>query len=167
MFPGNDFFDVEDPDSIFELDDYATRDPFQIELHLLKIQFLLQLFPEETLASKKVAMKIRDIEVYDRVPNSKFRKFFCYQLQHSTFPPRVTGSDMVDIELFGIHSTKEELRLKVAVLPIQFSIDQELLGFLDAFFIDRISTAMPAPIQTNKHPERLADDTFFRKLHLI
>lgn len=123
---------------------------------------MLQLFPEETLASKKLSLKIRDIEVYDRVPNSKFRKLFCYQLQDSTSPPRVTGSDMVDIELFGIHSSKEELRLKLAILPIQISIDQELVSFLDFFFLDRLSQTSQTSLFTTPSTARPIDDAFFR-----
>ncbi len=148
LYPGLDYDEFKE-----------NRLPFQIEVHFLKINLLFQIFPEEAQYAKSIHLKIRDVEVFDRVPKSKFRKFFCYQSQDSSRPPRQTESDMIDISFETVRMEREELRLKVTILPIELHIDQDVITFFETFF-DESSVEKNHTKEANSH--KSDDSSFFQ-----
>ena len=141
----------------FKEGDVSKRQPYQLELHLLKIGLSVSLFANDAQFARSISLKIRDIEVFDRVPKSKFRKFFCYQTPDFNHPPRETDSDMIHVTLDAVRVEKEELRLKIKILPVELHIDQDLIVFLESFFgggIDSESTKGNSPADTPEKATR-------------
>lgn len=145
------------PESDFDLDK-SDRDSFYVEVHFLKIFFSAQFFPSNTDITKRLELKIRDIEIFDRIPESKFQKFFSYQASDNTAPPRQTESDMLSLVYSGIRAEKEELRLKLNILPIQLHIDQDLVLFLESFFKD------DGAGKEKEKTKSVKDESFFRNV---
>ncbi|KAJ3347216.1 autophagy- protein 2, partial [Kappamyces sp. JEL0680] len=144
LYPGSDFAPREPSDDGDGPDDLIGRELFQMEVHILRIAGQFLAFPSQSANTKYLKLQVRDIEVYDKVPQSKFRKFFCYQAPDVSLPPRVSESNMLELELVGIRVEKEELRIKLTVLPMEIHIDQDLVLFLESFFSDTFKSSEPS-----------------------
>lgn len=157
LFPGSDFNAAID----------SKRQPYQLELHLLKISLQIYLYPSLSQYSKSITLKIRDVEVYDRVPKSKFRKFFCYQTPDTNHPPRETDSDMIDITFEAVRVEKgDELRFKLKILPVELHIDQDLVVFLEKFFDPSSSSLSTESPKKAKTATSINDPSFFQYVEI-
>ena len=95
-----------------------SRSP-SIEIHLSGL-FLetLKFVPNDKIVSRTFAT-VKDVEILDHVKTSTWRKFLTALRSDSRGNIRETGSDMVRIELRGVHpvpgNTLEETRLRVSL----------------------------------------------------
>ncbi|KAJ5976277.1 hypothetical protein N7481_009984 [Penicillium waksmanii] len=96
----------------------------------------LVVFPqdsEETQSSLDV--RVRDLEIYDHVPTSTWRKFATYMHEAGE---RESGTSMIHLEILTVKPVPElaasEIVLKATVLPIRLHVDQDALEFMSRFF---------------------------------
>lgn len=87
----------------------------------------------ETLSTLDV--RVRDLEIIDRMGTSTWRKFACYCDDHGK---RETGSSMIHIELLNVKPRRDlaatEFVLKAWVLPLRLHVDHDALDFITRFF---------------------------------
>ncbi|KAI0306470.1 hypothetical protein B0F90DRAFT_1690173 [Multifurca ochricompacta] len=114
-----------------------SRGP-SIEIHLSGFfAEAVKFFPNDEFVSRTFAT-VKDLEILDHVKTSTWRKFLTALRSDSRGNIRETGSNMVRIELCGVHpvpgNTSEETRLRVKILPLRLHVDQDALDFLKKFF---------------------------------
>jgi autophagy-related protein 2 len=107
----------------------------QFELKGVNVDFLL--FPpgsDEVQCS--VDAKVRDLEIFDNVPTSTWRKFVTYC--HDGVGEREFGSDMIRLEILVVKPVPDlaaiELVIKANILPLRLHVDQDTLDFMTRFF---------------------------------
>ncbi|KAI9644068.1 autophagy- protein 2 [Ciborinia camelliae] len=90
-------------------------------------------FSGETQSS--IDVRVHDLEVFDHVPTSTWRKFATYMQDAGE---REKGSDMVHIEILNVkpvsYLAASEVVLKVTILPLRLHVDQDALDFITRFF---------------------------------
>ncbi|KAJ5296043.1 hypothetical protein N7508_010864 [Penicillium antarcticum] len=103
----------------------------------------LVLFPpdsEETQSSLDV--RIKDLEIYDHVPTSTWKKFATYMHEAGE---KESGTSMVHLEILTVKPIPElaasEIVLKATVLPLRLHVDQDALDFMSRFFEFRDESA--------------------------
>lgn len=96
----------------------------------------LVVFPpdsEETQSSLDV--RVKDLEIYDHVPTSTWRKFATYMHEAGE---RESGTSMIHLEIVTVKPIPElaasEIVLKATVLPLRLHVDQDALEFMSRFF---------------------------------
>ncbi|SMQ45194.1 unnamed protein product [Zymoseptoria tritici ST99CH_3D7] len=83
-----------------------------------------------------VALRVKDFEIFDKVPTSTWRKF----LTHMDNDPstREMAKPMFHIQLDNVKTLEShsasEIVLKVTVLPLRLHVDQDALDFITRFF---------------------------------
>ncbi|KAK4448280.1 autophagy-related protein 2 [Podospora aff. communis PSN243] len=87
----------------------------------------------ETLNS--IDVRIHDVDVFDHVATSTWKKFAMYDLDAGE---RELGASMVHLELLNTKPVPSmpasEIVLKVTVLPLRLHVDQDALDFITRFF---------------------------------
>ncbi|CAI7571873.1 unnamed protein product [Penicillium glandicola] len=103
----------------------------------------LVIFPpglEETQSSLDV--RVKDLEIYDHVPTSTWKKFATYMREAGE---KESGTSMVHLEVLTVKPVPElaasEIVLKVTVLPLRLHVDQDALDFMSRFFEFRDESA--------------------------
>ncbi|KAF7874235.1 hypothetical protein EAF04_002907 [Stromatinia cepivora] len=90
-------------------------------------------FSGETQSS--IDVRVHDLEVFDHVPTSTWRKFATYMQDAGE---RERGSNMVHIEILNVkpvsYLAASEIVLKVTILPLRLHVDQDALDFITRFF---------------------------------
>ncbi|KAI4598027.1 autophagy- protein 2 [Pestalotiopsis sp. 9143b] len=93
-------------------------------------------FPEnsgETQSS--IDVKVRDLDVFDHVPTSTWKKFATYDQDAGE---REMNTSMAHIELLKVKPLQKlaatELVMKVTLLPLRLHVDQDALDFITRFF---------------------------------
>ncbi|KAI2730281.1 hypothetical protein CBS147332_2133 [Penicillium roqueforti] len=106
----------------------------------------LIIFPpgsEETQSSLDV--RVKDLEIYDHVPTSTWKKFATYMREAGE---KESGTSMVHLEILTVKPVPElaasEIVLKVTVLPLRLHVDQDALDFMSRFFEFRDEAAEPS-----------------------
>ncbi|KAJ5544618.1 hypothetical protein N7535_006988 [Penicillium sp. DV-2018c] len=98
---------------------------------------------EETQSSLDV--RVKDLEIYDHVPTSTWKKFATYMREAGE---KESGTSMVHLEILTVKPVPElaasELILKATVLPLRLHVDQDALDFMSRFFEFRDETAEPS-----------------------
>ncbi|KAJ5570582.1 uncharacterized protein N7459_010012 [Penicillium hispanicum] len=96
----------------------------------------LVVFPpgsEETQSSLDV--RVRDLEIFDHVPTSTWKKFATYMHEAGE---RESGTSMIHLEILTVKPIPElaasEIVLKATVLPLRLIVDQDALDFMSRFF---------------------------------
>ncbi|RPA94316.1 hypothetical protein L873DRAFT_1701881 [Choiromyces venosus 120613-1] len=121
----------------------------QIELKGVCVDFLL--FPPdmgETQSS--VDLRVRDLEIFDNVPTSTWRKFVTYMQDAGV---RETGSNMVHLEIMNVKPVPE------------LHVDQDTLDFMTRFFeFKDDSIAPPANPAENPFLQRVEVNSIRVKL---
>ncbi|QSZ32914.1 hypothetical protein DSL72_002497 [Monilinia vaccinii-corymbosi] len=91
--------------------------------------------PESGETQSSVNVRVHDLEVFDHVPTSTWRKFATYMQDAGE---REKGSDMVHIEILNVKPVSKlaasEIVLKVTILPLRLHVDQDALDFITRFF---------------------------------
>ncbi|KAJ5898818.1 hypothetical protein N7495_003562 [Penicillium taxi] len=87
----------------------------------------------ETQSSLDV--RVRDLEIFDHVPTSTWKKFATYMHEAGE---RESGTSMIHLEVLTVKPVPElaasEIVLKATVLPIRLIVDQDALDFMSRFF---------------------------------
>ncbi|KAK4162651.1 hypothetical protein QBC43DRAFT_74901 [Cladorrhinum sp. PSN259] len=82
-----------------------------------------------------IDVRINDLDVFDHVPTSTWRKFAMYDQDAGE---REMGSNMVHLEMLNTRPVPSmpasEIVLKVSVLPLRLHVDQDALDFITRFF---------------------------------
>jgi autophagy-related protein 2 len=119
-----------------------SRSP-SIEIHLSGLfTETLKFVPNDKIVSRTFAT-VKDVEILDHVKTSTWRKFLTALRSDSRGNIRETGSDMVRIELRGVHpvpgNTLEETRLRVS-LSILVAEPFEMVDFSRLKYYPFVST---------------------------
>ncbi|KAI5859035.1 hypothetical protein BZA05DRAFT_346478 [Tricharina praecox] len=132
----------------------------QFELKGVNVDFLL-FPPTSDEVQLSVDARIRDLEIFDNVPTSTWRKFVTYCQECGD---REINSDMVRLECMvvkpvpGLAAT--ELILKANILPLRLHVDQDTLDFLTRFFEFKDDSASAAP------PGKALEEPFLQRVEI-
>jgi autophagy-related protein 2 len=111
----------------------SKRHKITFELKGLNVDLVI--FPPgsgETLSS--VDIQIRDLDVFDHVPESTWKKFAMYDIDAGE---REMGANMVHLEVITtrlVDTPATELVIGATVLPLRLHVDQDALDFITRFF---------------------------------
>ena len=92
--------------------------------------------PESTDVVSSVDVRVRNLEIFDNVPTSTWRKF----LTHLSDEPgdREMSKPMLHLELFNVRTLENfaasEIVMHVSLLPLRLHVDQDALDFITRFF---------------------------------
>ncbi|KAI9806429.1 MAG: autophagy- protein 2 [Piccolia ochrophora] len=82
-----------------------------------------------------IDVRLRDVEIFDHVPTSTWKKFVTYMQDAGE---RESGSDMVHLEILTVRPIPDlaasEFVVKASILPLRLHVDQDALDFLTRFF---------------------------------
>ncbi|KAI1499839.1 hypothetical protein F5X99DRAFT_264705 [Biscogniauxia marginata] len=108
----------------------------KVTFELKGINIDLVTFPPgsgETQSS--VDVRVKDLDVFDHVPTSTWKKFATYDQDAGE---REMGTSMLHLEILNVKPVPElaasEIVLKVTVLPLRLHVDQDALDFITRFF---------------------------------
>ncbi|KAK3365657.1 hypothetical protein B0T24DRAFT_394517 [Lasiosphaeria ovina] len=91
--------------------------------------------PDSSETLNSIDIRINDIDVFDHVPTSTWKKFAMYDHDAGE---RELGASMVHLELLTTRPVPSmpasEMVLKVTVLPLRLHVDQDALDFVTRFF---------------------------------
>ncbi|KAL8762973.1 MAG: hypothetical protein Q9184_001123 [Pyrenodesmia sp. 2 TL-2023] len=97
----------------------------------------------ETQSSMDV--RVHDLEVFDHVPTSTWKKFATYMQDAGE---RESGTSMIHLEILNVRPMPElaasEMILKATILPLRLHVDQDALDFMTRFFEFKDDTAREA-----------------------
>ncbi|KAK4960820.1 autophagy-related protein 2, partial [Elasticomyces elasticus] len=100
-----------------------------------------------------IAVTIEDLEVFDNVPTSTWRKFLTYQ--HDAENARELAKPMVDLRISNVKPIPDlsasELVIRVSILPIRLHVDQDALDFITRFFEFK-DTSVPVAEKASEQP---------------
>ncbi|KAI2638776.1 hypothetical protein GGS26DRAFT_542823 [Hypomontagnella submonticulosa] len=108
----------------------------KITFELKGINVDLVTFPPGTGETQSsVDVRIRDLDIFDHVPTSTWKKFATYD---QDVGEREMGTSMVHLEILNVKPVPElaasEIVLKATVLPLRLHVDQDALDFITRFF---------------------------------
>ncbi|KAF2820535.1 hypothetical protein CC86DRAFT_114460 [Ophiobolus disseminans] len=108
----------------------------KVAFSLMGVAVDLIVFPPnsgETINS--VDVRVRDLEIFDHVPTSTWKKFLTCSIDPGA---REMNKPMVNLDLVTVKPVTDlaasELVIKVTVLPLRLHVDQDALDFITRFF---------------------------------
>ncbi|EEH22219.2 hypothetical protein PABG_04430 [Paracoccidioides brasiliensis Pb03] len=124
----------------------SKRQKMAIELRGISADLVV--FPPgsgETQSSLDI--RVNDLEIFDHVPSSNWRKFATYMYDAGE---KESGTSMVHLEILNVKPVAElaasEIVLKATILPLRLHVDQDALDFLTRFFEFKNDTS---PVNTS------------------
>ncbi|KAK4696390.1 autophagy-related protein 2, partial [Lecanoromycetidae sp. Uapishka_2] len=91
--------------------------------------------PDSGETQSSIDIRIQDLEIYDHLPTSTWRKFATYL---HDIGERESGASIVHLEILNVkpvpNLAASEIMLKATVLPLRLHVDQDALDFLVRFF---------------------------------
>ena len=115
--------------------------------------------PDSGETQSSIDVRIKDLEIFDHVPTSTWKKFATYMYDAGE---RESGTSMVHLEILTVRPVQDlaasELVLKVTILPLRLHVDQDALDFLTRFFEFKDDTI---PVHTSK-----ADVPFLQRVEV-
>ena len=101
--------------------------------------------PDSVDIVSSVDVRVRDMEIFDNVPTSTWRKFLTHLDTDAN--GREIMKPMVHMELLNVRTLENyaaaELALHVTVLPLRLHVDQDALDFITRFFEFKDDAATP------------------------
>ncbi|PYH94742.1 hypothetical protein BO71DRAFT_409121 [Aspergillus ellipticus CBS 707.79] len=101
--------------------------------------------PESGETQSSLDVRIKDLEVFDHVPTSTWKKFATYMHEAGE---KESGTSMLHLEILTVRPVPElaasEIVLKATILPLRLHVDQDALDFICRFFEFRDDSA-PTP----------------------
>ncbi|KAL6713882.1 autophagy-related protein 2 [Lecanora helva] len=101
--------------------------------------------PSSGEIQSSIDIRIKDLEIFDHVPTSTWKKFATYMLDAGE---RQSGTSMIHLQIFNVkpvaHLAASEIILKATILPLRLHVDQDALDFLTRFFEFKDDAAPPA-----------------------
>ncbi|KAH7026239.1 uncharacterized protein B0I36DRAFT_272997 [Microdochium trichocladiopsis] len=112
----------------------SKRHKITFELQGIDVD-LLTFPPGSGETQSSIDVRIRDINVFDHVPTSTWKKFLTYDQDAGE---REMGTSMAHLEILTVKPLPElgasEFVLKVTLLPLRLHVDQDALDFITRFF---------------------------------
>lgn len=133
----------------------------KIAFSVMGISVDLIVFPPGTGENiSSVDVRIQDLEIFDHVPTSTWKKFVTCAVDPAA---RELNRPMVNLELVTVRPVTDlaasELVIKVTVLPLRLHVDQDALDFITRFFeFKDESVPVPPPV---------ADQPFIQRLEVM
>ncbi|KAI1389932.1 uncharacterized protein F4822DRAFT_400277 [Hypoxylon trugodes] len=91
--------------------------------------------PDSGETQSSVDVRIKDLDIFDHVPTSTWKKFATYDQDAGE---REMGTSMVHLEILNVKPVAElaasEIVLKATLLPLRLHVDQDALDFITRFF---------------------------------
>ncbi|KAI1211655.1 uncharacterized protein F4807DRAFT_418595 [Annulohypoxylon truncatum] len=91
--------------------------------------------PDSGETQSSIDVRIRDLDIFDHVPTSTWKKFATYDQDAGE---REMGTSMVHLEILNVKPIPElaasEIVLKASLLPLRLHVDQDALDFITRFF---------------------------------
>ena len=91
--------------------------------------------PHSGETQSSLDIRIQDLEIFDHVPTSTWKKFATYMHDAGE---RESGTSMIHIEILNVkpvpNLAASEIILKATVLPLRLHVDQDALDFMTRFF---------------------------------
>ncbi|KAK1147611.1 autophagy- protein 2 [Aspergillus melleus] len=101
--------------------------------------------PDSGETQSSLDVRIKDLEIFDHVPTSTWKKFATYMHEVGE---KESGTSMIHLEILTVRPVPElaaaEIVLKATILPLRLHVDQDALDFLCRFFEFRDDSA-PTP----------------------
>jgi autophagy-related protein 2 len=114
--------------------DRSKRRKVSFEIHELKVDVTV-LPPGRTETQSSIDVRVGDLDIYDHVPSSTWRKFVTYMHDAG---PRPYRKPMIHLELQTVKPKLDlaaiELVIRVTVSPLRLHVDQDTLDFITRFF---------------------------------
>ncbi|KAK3296768.1 uncharacterized protein B0H64DRAFT_108985 [Chaetomium fimeti] len=120
--------------------DRSKRHKITFELRGVNVDMVM--FPPgsgETVNSLDI--RLRDVDVFDHVPESTWKKFAMYDIDAGE---RELGASMVHAEIITtrpVDTPATEMVISATILPLRLHVDQDALDFITRFFTFRDETA--------------------------
>ncbi|KAI1380712.1 hypothetical protein F4677DRAFT_404367 [Hypoxylon crocopeplum] len=112
----------------------SKRHKITFELKGINID-LVTFPPSSGETQNSIDVRIRDLDIFDHVPTSTWKKFATYDQDAGE---REMGTSMVHLEILNVKPVPElaasEIVLKATVLPLRLHVDQDALDFITRFF---------------------------------
>ncbi|KAF2663533.1 hypothetical protein BT63DRAFT_418995 [Microthyrium microscopicum] len=123
--------------------DRSKRHKVSIEVRELAVDVLV-LPPSVVETQSSINVKVGNLEIFDHVPTSTWRKFITYMHDAG---PRPSGKPMFHIEIQNVKPKVElsatEMVIRATVLPLRLHVDQDTLDFITRFFEFKDSSREP------------------------
>lgn len=91
--------------------------------------------PEGTETLSSIDVRVKNLDIFDHVPTSTWKKFATYDLDQGE---REMGTSMVHLEILTVKPLPQlgasEIVLRATVLPLRLHVDQDALDFITRFF---------------------------------
>ncbi|GKZ25390.1 autophagy-protein 2 [Aspergillus brasiliensis] len=108
--------------------------------------------PDSGETQSSLDVRIKDLEVFDHVPTSTWKKFATYMHEAGE---KESGTSMVHLEILTVKPVPQlaatEIVLKATILPLRLHVDQDALDFICRFFEFRDDSA-PTPTAPSDVP---------------
>ncbi|GKZ64341.1 autophagy-protein 2 [Aspergillus niger] len=108
--------------------------------------------PDSGETQSSLDVRIKDLEVFDHVPTSTWKKFATYMHEAGE---KESGTSMVHLEILTVRPVPQlaatEIVLKATILPLRLHVDQDALDFICRFFEFRDDSA-PTPTAPSDVP---------------
>lgn len=108
--------------------------------------------PDSGETQSSLDVRINDLEIFDHVPTSTWKKFATYMHEAGE---KESGTSMIHLEILTVKPVPElaasEIVLKATVLPLRLHVDQDALDFLCRFFEFR-DESEPTPSSPGEVP---------------
>ncbi|OTB09941.1 hypothetical protein K445DRAFT_323469 [Daldinia sp. EC12] len=112
----------------------SKRHKITFELKGINID-LVTFPPDSGETQSSIDVRIRDLDIFDLVPTSTWKKFATYDQDAGE---REMGTSMVHLEILNVKPLADlaasEIVLKATVLPLRLHVDQDALDFITRFF---------------------------------
>uniref|UniRef100_A0A5S6QFN4 Autophagy-related protein 2 n=1 Tax=Trichuris muris TaxID=70415 RepID=A0A5S6QFN4_TRIMR len=165
--PGGCFY--SETGTKFQIGDGFNRDRrLSVDFVLSKVSFLYQRFPPDFAVRSRQVVTVQDFEITDRLPASKVAKLLS-AAGGTQGGVRQSSAPMLCVRcLYVVPSADErsvfplECCLKVSLVPLKLSIDQDTFEFMQSFFHDvdsRLVALIPSDQETNPPCEPSFDET--------
>ncbi|PSR83926.1 hypothetical protein BD289DRAFT_483069 [Coniella lustricola] len=116
----------------------------KITFELAGVNVDLVQYPPGSETDTSIDVRVHNLEVFDHVPTSTWKKFATYNLDAGE---RELDTNMVHLELLLVRPIPDlaavEHVLKVTVLPLRLHVDQDALDFITRFFSFKDETQGP------------------------
>ncbi|XP_065067241.1 autophagy-related protein 2 homolog B-like [Rhopilema esculentum] len=114
--------------------DYNTL----VELHLNKIRFQHEIYPDDEEKISRDVLLIYDVEITDRLASSQINKFL-YRFSSEALPIK-TSAHMITVKLL-LTKPEDDVKnkegtLRISLQPIRLNVDQDALFFMKNFFTE-------------------------------
>ncbi|KAI9594209.1 ATG C terminal domain-containing protein [Syncephalis fuscata] len=127
-------------DARYLLRTYGRSKSAKLEVKLMYITVETEVYEPDQQDAFRLRLGIRDIEILDHIRTSVWHKFLTAMRPDNDSAPRESSSNMIRIDLNSVrpdpvkYKHREELRVKIRILPLRFHIDQDALNFVIQFF---------------------------------